>query len=327
VGLRRDAEFVFADFSRRARQHFHQGGENQMVAGRSRPGLALRAAAAWAALAIFMFPLYWWFSASLRTDKEIFNKPPTLFPSEHTLASYKVVLLGISPSSQSIADTGAVHWGESSATFALPALVDSLVIALASTALALAVSLLAAYALSRMRFSGRGHFIFWVLSTRMMPPVAAAIPMFFLFRDLRLIDTYTGAILIHALMNFPLAVLLLKSFIDDIPPEIDDAATIDGASRPLIFARLILPSIRGGIAATAVLCFVFSWTEFLFILSLTQAGVNTVPVAASTFVTSTGTAWGHMAALTCAATLPAMIFIMLVQKHLVRGLTLGSLKG
>ena len=292
----------------------------------SRGGKIARAAAAWAVAAVFLFPLYWWGSASLRSDREIFNKPPILVQSEATLDSYRVALLGISPSARSLEESGAVGWGETNATSALPAVVDSVVIALASALIAVAVSLLAAYPLSRMPFRGRHHLVFWVLSTRMLPPVAVAIPMFFMFRRFGLIDTYAGAILIHAMMNFPLAVLLLKSFLDDVPREIDEAATIDGAPRPLIFFRLLLPAIRGGVAATLVLCFIFSWTEFLFILSLTQAGVNTVPVAASTFVTSTGTAWGLMAALTCAAALPAFIFIMLAQRHLVRGLTLGTLK-
>ena len=292
----------------------------------SRSGKIARAAAAWAVAAVFLFPLYWWGSASLRSDKEIFNKPPILVQSSVTLDSYRVALLGISPSARSLEESGAVGWGETNATSALPAVVDSVVIAVASAFLAVAISLLAAYPLSRMPFRGRRHFVFWVLSTRMLPPVAVAIPMFFMFRRFGLIDTYAGAILIHAMMNFPLAVLLLKSFLDDVPREIDEAATIDGASRPLIFFRLLLPAVRGGIAATLVLCFIFSWTEFLFILSLTQAGVNTVPVAASTFVTSTGTAWGLMAALTCAAALPAFLFIILTQRHLVRGLTLGTLK-
>ncbi len=286
----------------------------------------LRATIAWFVVVAFMFPLYWWVSVSLRVDQDIFNKPPKLFVPDVTFKSYKVVLLGISPSSTSIEKGGAVHWGESSSTFALPVLLDSVYISIASTIVTVIISVLAAYALSRMRFSGRHHFVFWILSTRMMPPVAVALPMFFLYREFGLIDTYTGAILIHALMNLPLAVLLLKSFIDDIPKEIDEAAMLDGASRLTVFMQLVVPSMRGGIAATAVLCFIFSWTEFLFILSLTQAKVNTVPVAASTFVTSTGTAWGYMAALTCAAILPSFIFIVLVQKHLVRGLTLGSLK-
>lgn len=291
-----------------------------------RKGRIARAAVAWAVAAVFLFPLYWWGSVSLRTDREIFNKPPILVQSEFTLNSYRVALLGLSPSARSLEESGAVGWGETNATSALPAVVDGVIIATVSAFLAVAISLLAAYPLSRMPFRGRQHLVFWILSTRMLPPVAAAIPLFFMFRQFGLIDTYVGAILVHAMMNFPLATLLLKSFLDDVPREIDEAASIDGASRPLIFFRLLLPAIRGGTAAALVLCFIFSWTEFLFILSLTQAGVNTVPVAASTFVTSTGTAWGLMSALTCAAALPAFVFIILTQRHLVRGLTLGSLK-
>jgi multiple sugar transport system permease protein len=200
------------------------------------------------------------------------------------------------------------------------------VVAVGSTVLAVTVATLAAYALSRLRFRGQHHFVFWVLSTRMMPPVAIAIPMFFIYKGANLLDTYTGLILVHALMNMPLAVLLLKSFFDDIPAEIDEAALIDGASRFLIFRRIVFPMAVGGVAATAVLCFIFSWTEFLFVLTLTQTGVKTVPVVSSTFVTSTGTAWGNMAALGTAAMIPAFIFILLVQKNLVRGLTMGSLK-
>lgn len=297
-----------------------------MVAGQAKWQTIVRAGFAWVTALIFMFPLYWWISVSFRTDRDIFNKPPILLPDEYTLKSYKVVLLGLSPAATSLEEEGGVSWGTNNSTWAAPILADSVFIAVASTLITLLVSVTAAYALSRMNFRGRHHFVFWVLSTRMMPPVAVALPMFFMFRQFSLIDTYTGAILIHALMNFPLAVLLLKSFIDDIPQEIDHAAMLDGAHRFVVFWKMILPTIRGGIAATAVLCFIFSWTEFLFILSLTQANVSTVPVAASTFVTSTGTSWGLMAAMTCTAILPAFIFIALVQKHLVRGLTLGTLK-
>ena len=195
-----------------------------------------------------------------------------------------------------------------------------------STLLSIVVATLAAYALSRMDFRGRHQFVNWVLSTRMMPPVAVAIPMFFIFKQFNLLDTYTGVILVHGLMNLPLAVLLLKSFFDDIPAEIDESALLDGASRWTIFRRIVLPMAKGGIAATAVLCFIFSWTEFLFVLTLTQTSIKTVPVVSSTFVTSIGTAWGNMAALGAAAIVPAFIVILLVQRHLVRGLTMGSLK-
>ena len=208
----------------------------------------------------------------------------------------------------------------------MPRLLDSIIIAVGSTILTIIVATLASYALSRMRFGGQHHFVFWILSTRMMPPVAIAIPMFFIYKQFGLLDTHIGMILVHALMNIPLAVLLLKSFFDDIPLEIDEAALIDGASRWLIFRKIVAPMAIGGVAATAVLCFIFSWTEFLFALTLTQTGIKTVPVVSSTFVTSTGTAWGNMAALGVGAMIPAFIFILMVQKNLVRGLTLGSLK-
>ena len=280
-----------------------------------------RAALAWAIVALFAFPIYFWVTVAFKPDRDIFAMPPILLNFDWTVQSFEEVFgisFGFARGLEVLPGGGNFYM--------LPRLWDSVVVAVLSTALAVAIATLAAYALSRMRIRGQHHFVFWVLSTRMMPPVAVAIPMFFIYKEFGLLDTYTGIVLVHALMNMPLAVLLLKSFFDDIPVEIDEAALIDGASRITIFARIVLPMAVGGIAATAVLCFIFSWTEFLFVLTLTQTGLKTVPVVSSTFVTSTGTAWGNMAALGTAAMLPAFVFILLVQRNLVRGLTLGSLK-
>ena len=280
-----------------------------------------RAALAWAVVALFAFPIYFWVTVAFKPDRDIFAMPPILLNFDWTVQSFEEVFgisFGFARGLEVLPGGGNFYM--------LPRLWDSVVVAVLSTALAVAIATLAAYALSRMRIRGQHHFVFWVLSTRMMPPVAVAIPMFFIYKEFGLLDTYTGIVLVHALMNMPLAVLLLKSFFDDIPVEIDEAALIDGASRITIFARIVLPMAVGGIAATAVLCFIFSWTEFLFVLTLTQTGLKTVPVVSSTFVTSTGTAWGNMAALGTAAMLPAFVFILLVQRNLVRGLTLGSLK-
>jgi len=281
----------------------------------------LRAAVAWLIVGLFAFPIYYWFTIAFRVEREIFELPPLIFDFTFSGKSFEEVFgisLGYDKGNSQLAGGGNFYM--------MPRLWDSIIIAVCSTILAISIATLAAYALSRMRFSGQHHFVFWILSTRMMPPVAVAIPMFFIYKQFGLLDTYTGIILIHALMNLPLAVLLLKSFFDDIPTEIDEAALIDGASRWLIFRKIVLPMAIGGVAATAVLCFIFSWTEFLFVLTLTQTGLKTVPVVASTFVTSTGTAWGNMAALGVGAMVPAFIFILMVQKNLVRGLTLGSLK-
>ncbi|MFK8079928.1 MAG: carbohydrate ABC transporter permease [Granulosicoccus sp.] len=281
----------------------------------------LRALLAWSVVAVFAFPIYYWFTIAFRVEREIFEIPPLIFDWTFSGKSFQEVFgisLGYDGGSSQLAGGGNFYM--------MPRLLDSIIVAVGSTILTIVVATFASYALSRMRFAGQHHFVFWILSTRMMPPVAIAIPMFFIYKQFGLLDTYTGIILIHALMNLPLAVLLLKSFFDDIPSEIDEAALIDGASRWLIFRKIVAPMAIGGVAATAVLCFIFSWTEFLFVLTLTQTGLKTVPVVSSTFVTSTGTAWGNMAALGVGAMVPAFIFILMVQKNLVRGLTMGSLK-
>lgn len=288
---------------------------------RSKATRLLRTLLAWAIVLLFVFPLYYWVTVAFKDAREIFDTPPNVWVFSPTMKNFEEVFgisLGFANQQEVLPGGGNFYMA--------PRLWDSIVIAVLSTGLAVAIATLAAYALSRLDFRGRHHFVTWVLSTRMLPPVAVAIPMFFIYKDFMLLDSYLGVILIHALMNLPLAVLLLKSFFDDIPREIDESALIDGASRWRIFRRLVLPMAKGGVAATAVLCFIFSWTEFLFVLTLTQTGLKTVPVVSSSFVTSTGTAWGNMAALGAAAMVPAFIFILLVQRQLVRGLTLGSLK-
>ena len=286
----------------------------------------LRDLLAWLVILVFMFPLFWWVLASFKPYTAIFNTTPVYFDFEPTASNYAVTLLGRSRV-EAMMEQGGIGGaaGGASSYYSIPAIVDSTIVAVCSTALALVIATLAAYALSRMRFRGQQHFVFWILSQRMMPPIALAIPIFFMFRDLGLRDTHVGLVLAHTLINLPLAVLLMKSFFDDVPKDVDEAAMIDGATRFQTFGRIVLPMVRGGLAATAVLCFIFSWTEFLLSLQLTSS-IRTVPVKISTFVTSTGTEWGFITALGSAAILPSFVFILLVQRHLVRGLTLGSLK-
>jgi multiple sugar transport system permease protein len=290
------------------------------------PTVLLRDLAAWVVVLLFLFPLFWWVLASFKPYTAIFNTYPIFFDFQPSIDNYRVTLGGVSRVQVAIEQGGVgTVAGGSSSYYSIPSIVDSLIVAIGSTALAVLLATLAAYGLSRWQFRARNHFVFWVLSQRMMPPIAIAIPIFFMFRDLGLRDTHLGLILAHTLINLPLAVLLMKSFLDDVPRELDEAAMIDGATRAKVFRMVVLPLVKGGLAATAVLCFVFSWTEFLLSLQLTN-NIRTVPVKISTFVTSTGTEWGFITALGSAALVPSFIFIMLVQKHLVRGLTLGSLK-
>jgi multiple sugar transport system permease protein len=292
----------------------------------------LRDVASVVVVGLFLFPLLWWALTSIKPMYAIFNKDHVVvFDFVPTLINYAVVLLGWSRAEIAIESGSTFGVGGTSSYDSRQTIFDSVVIAMGSTALTMFISVLAAYALSRMTFRGRDGFLNWVLGQRFMPPIAIIVPLVLMYKVAGMRDTdslflgYVGLILIHALMNLPIAVLLMKSFFDDVPKDVDEAAMIDGATRWQTFRKIVLPMVRGGIAAAAVLCFIFSWTEFLLSLFLTTI-IRTVPVKITTFVTSTGSEWGFISALGTAAILPGFIFILLVQRHLVRGLTLGSLK-
>jgi len=285
-------------------------------------GDVIKTAAAAAVAMVFFFPILWWLLASIKTTDEILHAPPRLWGFDATLDSFRVVLGNHDPSKGRVATEGV----GAGTFYSIPYLRDSAVIGLGSTLLALLLSTPAAYALSRFRIRRKGDLTFWILSQRMLPVAAVAFPLNVMFRELNWIDRYHGMILVHAAINAPLAVLLLMSFLDEIPRELDEAAMVDGASRFRAFAGVVTHYLRGGLMATAVLCFIFSWSEFLLSLVLTSGGIRTIPVASSTFTTSFQIQYGYMAALGTASTVPIFLFILLVQRHLVRGLTLGAVK-
>jgi multiple sugar transport system permease protein len=275
---------------------------------------------------LFFSPILWWMAASIKPFTDIFAIPPRLTFAP-TLNWFRVVLGHVDPTTFNLKESGTVGRGSGGSTFySIPYLRDSLIVGAGSTLLVLLLATPAAYAMSRFRMRRRKDLAFWFLSQRMMPPVVVALPLFLMFRDRGLIDTYQGLILVHAAINAPLAILLLMSFFDEVPRELDEAAMIDGASRFGAFARVVLGYVRGGIAATAVLTFIFSWNEFLLALTLTTGKIRTVPVASSTFTTAFSTEWGYLAALGTASIIPIFVFILLVQRHLVRGLTMGAVK-
>lgn len=275
---------------------------------------------------LFFLPILWWMLASIKPTQEILSVPPKLFGFDPTLNWYRVVLGNTDPTSFNLENTGSVGRGSGGSTFySIPYLRDSAIIGIGSTLLVLVLSTPAAYAMSRFTIRRRKDLAFWILSQRMMPPIVAAFPLFFMFQQLNWVDTYHGLILVHAAINVPLAVLLLMSFFDEVPRDLDDAARVDGATRFGAFLNSI-NLVRGGLVATAVLAFIFSWNEFLLSLVLTTGVIRTVPVASSTFTTAFMTEWGYLAALGTASMVPIFIFILLVQRHLVRGLTLGAVK-
>ena len=241
---------------------------------------------------IFVFPIAWWGLTSVKPISAVFDKDRiVVFDFEPTLENYRVTVLGYSKRSSK--EDGKTLMGTSgnNSYDGRSSIVSSVIVAVGSTLVTTIMALLASYGLSRMRFWGSQGYLNWILSQRFLPPVAIIVPLVFIFHDMGLRDTHTGLIIAHTLINIPIAVLLLKSFMDDIPIDIDQAAMIDGATRFQCFWMVILPMVKGGLAATAVLCFVFSWTEFLLSLFLTNS-IRTIPVKITTYVTSTGLSGG-----------------------------------
>jgi multiple sugar transport system permease protein len=275
---------------------------------KSQIALFLRDTLAVIIVGLFLFPIFWWGLNSIKPASALFDKDGIVFfdfvPS---FVNYWVTFSGDGP--------GVYD--------ARQAIADTLIVALGSTILVIGVGIFAAYALSRLSFRMKRYYIAWTIFQRFTPPIAIIIPIVSIFHTFGLFDTHVGLILMHTVMNLPIAILMLKSFFDDVPAEIDDAAMIDGASRFTLLFRICLPMIKGGIAATAVLCFIFSWTEFLMALFITST-IYTLPVKLSIVGTMTS---GFASALGTVAMVPTLIFIFLVQKHLMRGLTLGMQKG
>jgi len=203
---------------------------------------------------------------------------------------------------------------------------NSLVIGFGSTFLAVFLGTLAAYGFSRFKVPAEGDLLFFILSTRMMPPIAVAIPIFLMYRQLGLSDTHLGMILLYTSVNLSLSVWLLKGFIDEIPREYEEAAMVDGYSRLQSFIRVVLPQARTGIAATAIFCLIWSWNEYAFALLLTSGTAQTAPPFIPIIIGEGGLDWPAVAAGTTLFLLPIVLFTVLLRKHLLRGITFGAVR-
>jgi multiple sugar transport system permease protein len=208
----------------------------------------------------------------------------------------------------------------------IPRYVNSLVIGFGSTFLAVFLGTLAAYAFSRFRVPIADDLLFFILSTRMMPPIAVAIPIYLMYRQLGLTDTYLGMILLYTAVNISLAVWLLKGFIDEIPIEYEEAALVDGYSRLHAFVKVVLPQAITGIAATAIFCLIFSWNEYAFALLLTSGTAQTMPPFIPFIIGEGGQDWPAVAAGTTLFLIPILCFTVLLRKHLLRGITFGAVR-
>ncbi len=203
---------------------------------------------------------------------------------------------------------------------------NSVIIGFGSTFLSVFLGTLAAYAFSRFKVPLKDDLLFFILSTRMMPPIAVAIPIFLMYRTLGLSDTHLGMIILYTAVNVSLSVWLLKGFVDEIPREYEEAAMIDGYSRFQAFYKVVLPQMTTGIAATAIFCLIFAWNEYAFALLLTSGTAQTAPPFIPTIIGEGGLDWPAVAAGTTIFLLPVLLFTILLRKQLLRGITFGAVR-
>ncbi len=255
--------------------------------------------------AIFLFPIIWIFLQSLKSYMDSIAIPPK-FIFKPTLINYLKTLQ---------------HAGF------IKAFADSLIIAVASVILCILIGAPFGYVLARYKFPGSSDIGFFILSTKMLPAIVIVIPFIRIFSFLKLIDTHLGLILCHIIVNLALVVWMSRGYFEGIPKEIEEAAWIDGCSPLKTFFLIVFPLAAPGIAATAVLAFLFSWNELFFGFTLTSFKVKTLPVyMASEFVDYLAVNWGGLSATGIIAIVPTLIFMLLAQKHIVRGLTFGAMK-
>ena len=196
-----------------------------------------------------------------------------------------------------------------------------------STIIATTLGCLAGYGLARSNFRGKRHLAFWIISTRMAPIAAVILPLFIGFTFLHLINTVWGLIVAYLSFNLPFAIWIMNAFFADLPPGIEEAARVDGASNFQTFWRIALPMTAPGIVTTAILCLVFSWNDYAFAVTFAGPGSQTLPVAASQLITQTGVDWGQLTAIGTVVALPMVVVGLAVRRYLVRGLTLGAVTG
>jgi len=264
----------------------------------------------------FLLPILWMVTSSFKLPKDILVMPPKwLF--HPTLDNYRAVLLG----ERNIAG----------ATFPevknFPRyIVNSIFISLSSTFVSLVVGTPAAYTLSRFNFRGKKQMAFYILGARMAPPLAVLIPYYILFSWLRLLDSYLSLLIVYSVLNLPFVIWMMRGFFNEVPEELEDAARVDGCDRFGALFQISLPLTAPGLAATSIFCLLLSWNEFLFALVLTGNVAKTAPVGLYNFISFHEVIWGALFAAGTLVSLPVLIFALLVQRNLVRGLTMGAFK-
>lgn len=261
-----------------------------------------------------LFPIFWMVLMSLKSTDELFT---TQFVFTPTLENYQAIIFG-----DTQVGAGVVARQEFPRNF-----LNSLIVSTGAVVVSLLVGVPAAYALARYNFKGKDNLAFTFLSFRFAPELVVIIPLSVLYRKLGLYDTYFGIIWVYQLITLPLLIWVLRSYFEDISPDIEQAAMIDGYPWFLIFWKILLPLVRPGLAASALLAFVFAWNNFIFPLVLGASNVQTVTVSALGYISSAQAFFNRMAAAAVISSLPQIILALSIQRYLIRGLSFGAVKG
>ncbi len=292
---------------------------------------------------IFLAPIYWIASTAFKPRNLATSVPPTVFFQPEVTPFVKLFTKRVQLTKpvdpeyyaaapwweQRILDGGerVLRVGDSVQLSAYPdRFMNSLIVAVISTVLAVGLGTITAYGFSRFKIAGESDLLFFILSTRMLPPIVVAIPMYLMYREVGLNDTHLGLILLYTAFNLSFSVWLMKGFMDEIPKEYEEAALVDGYTRMQAFFKIVLPEAATGIAATAVFCFITAWNEYAFALILTNRRAQTAPPFIPAQVGSGLTDWTVIAAGTFLFLLPVAIFTFALRGHLLRGVTFGAIR-
>jgi len=252
---------------------------------------------------ICIFPMFWMILISLKSKALTYD--PSVWFFSPTLENFKTVF----------ENRDAVGY-----------LKNSAIVVVLTTIVSIFIGGMAAYGFARFEFKKKENRAFWVLSLRMLPPMASVIPMFVMASLLNVLDTHLVLIVSYMLFNIPFTIWMMRSFFEEIPTALEEAAFVDGASRFRVFLTIILPLAVPGLIATAIFCIINSWNEFVFALFLTSAHASTLPTTVTLFLSVSGVAWGEMSAVGVVTILPVLVFAMIVQRYMIRGLTFGGVK-
>lgn len=284
-----------------------------------------------------IIPLFWIVLTSIKSPPDSISYPPKVV-FEPTVQGYCNLFttrsrqtpeyIAALPPAQSKCDgvARANNMVVAGSSNYIPRFINSLIIAFGSTLFSVGFGVMAAYAFSRFKIPLKDDILFFILSTRMMPPIAVAIPIYLMYRELGLSDTRLGMILLYTAVNISLAVWLLKGFIDEIPREYEEAAMVDGYTRLQAFRKVVLPQATTGIVATAIFCLIFAWNEYAFAVLLTSGEAQTAPPFIPIIIGEGGQDWPAVAAGTTLFLIPILVFTVLLRKHLLRGITFGAVR-